>query len=103
QANSGGVARHSTAALQRACHERGVEFVNISPLRDNVAADLNPQWVPLRPGTDVALMLALAYELVRNGHHDQDFLTRCCVGYPRFERYLLGASDGVPKTPIWAS
>src|SRR5206468_2611872 len=31
-----------------------------------------------------------------------DFLDRCCVGYPEFERYLLGEADGQPKSPEWA-
>ncbi|MGH3357279.1 MAG: molybdopterin-dependent oxidoreductase [Nocardioidaceae bacterium] len=102
QANSGGVARHLTGGLQRECRERGVEFVNVSPLRDDVSADLEPQWLAPRPGTDVALMLALAYEIVSRDRHDRDFLERCCVGFDRFERYLRGASDGVRKDAAWA-
>ena len=34
---------------------------------------------------------------------DRAFLDTYCTGYDRFERYLLGADDGVPKSPQWAS
>src|SRR4029079_14024236 len=31
------------------------------------------------------------------------FRARYCTGYERFERYLLGTDDGVPKSPEWAA
>ena len=55
------------------------------------------------PGTDVAIMLALAYVLATESLADRDFLDTYCTGYDRFERYLLGTDDGVPKSPQWAS
>ena len=58
-----------------------------------------PSWLPLVPGSDIALMLALAHTLVTEGRHDRAFLSRYCVG---LERYLLGVSDGCPKTAEWA-
>ena len=48
-------------------------------------------------------MLALAYVLATEGLADRAFLDTYCVGYDRFERYLLGIDDGVPKSPQWAS
>jgi biotin/methionine sulfoxide reductase len=62
-----------------------------------------PQWVSIRPNTDTALMLGLAHTLAMNGLHDQAFLDRYCVGYPEFERYLLGYTDNTPKDAQWAS
>lgn len=53
------------------------------------------------PGTDVAIMLALAYVLATEALADRAFLDRYCTGYDRFERYLLGLDDGVPKSPEW--
>ncbi len=47
-------------------------------------------------------MLALAHHAGRRGPADRAFLERYCVGFDRFERYLLGADDGCPKTPEWA-
>ncbi|MFD1505737.1 Asp-tRNA(Asn)/Glu-tRNA(Gln) amidotransferase GatCAB subunit C [Georgenia yuyongxinii] len=101
-ANAGGVGRHMQPEWQRRCKDAGVAFVSISPLRTDAADFLGAEWIAPRPGTDVALMLGLAHELVRTGRHDVDFLTRCCVGWDRFERYLGGAVDGVAKDARWA-
>ncbi|HUH76538.1 MAG TPA: molybdopterin-dependent oxidoreductase, partial [Devosia sp.] len=36
------------------------------------------------------------------GHHDRDFLDRCCSGADQFLAYLAGAPDGVDKDAAWA-
>jgi biotin/methionine sulfoxide reductase len=103
QINSGGLGRHDVASKLRACCEAGVGVVNVSPLRSDVADFLGAEWVPIRPNTDTALMLGIAHELIATGRHDREFLDRCCVGFERVEAYVLGESDGVAKTPEWAS
>ncbi len=103
QVNSGLVSRHVAAEGMRQCRANGIEFVNISPLRDDIPDWCEPEWLPIVPNSDVALMLALAHTLVADGAHDRAFLERCCVGYAEFEPYLLGATDGQPKTPEWAA
>jgi biotin/methionine sulfoxide reductase len=47
-------------------------------------------------------MLALAHELLTMGRADGAFLARCTAGFERFRDYLLGATDGTPKTVEWA-
>jgi biotin/methionine sulfoxide reductase len=103
QVNPGGIGRHEVPTLQRRCREAGVRFVNVSPVRDDAAEWLGAQWIALRPSSDVALMLALAHVIVSEDRHDRDFLARCCTGYERFARYLLGETDGVAKDPRWAA
>ena len=61
------------------------------------------EWHAPVPGTDVAIMLALAHVLATESLADRDFLSTYCTGYDRFERYLLGVDDGVAKSPQWAS
>ena len=102
QVNPGGVNEHRTADWQRRCREAGVDFVNIGPIRDDAADVLDAEWIAPRPNTDVAIMLGLAHTLASEGLQDRDFLDRCCTGYDRFERYLLGHDDGVPKDVAWA-
>jgi biotin/methionine sulfoxide reductase len=87
----------------RAARRRGAEFRLIGPLRDDLPAGAEAVWHPIRPGTDVALMLGIAHTLVTEGRHDRAFLDRYCVGYEIFEAYLLGRSDGQPKHADWAS
>lgn len=100
--NGGGIGIHRNVRDQLAARRAGAEFVLISPASGDAHPDLEADWLPIVPGTDVAVMMALAYELVVSGNHDRDFLDTHTTGWDRFEEYLLGHSDGVPKTPQWA-
>ncbi|BCN83529.1 molybdopterin guanine dinucleotide-containing S/N-oxide reductase [Prescottella equi] len=99
--NGGGTSEHPTRGALDRLRDRGAEVVSISPLRDDLHGRCD--WIAPVPGTDVPIMLGLAHGLASEGLHDKDFLARYCVGYDRFESYLLGVDDGVPKTPEWAS
>ncbi len=81
----------------------GTRFINISPVNDNLVTGGPVEWIPIRPGTDAALMLALTRVLFASGCLDRDFLARCCVGVQELSDYLDGTSDGVEKTPAWAA
>src|SRR5690349_13378386 len=98
----GGIGRHRVPDYLRQAREHGVKFVLFSPLRDDLPDFVQAEWLPLVPGTDVAVMLALAHTLITERLHDTAFLDRYCVGFERFERYVLGEDDGLPKTPEWA-
>lgn len=98
--NAGGTSGHPTLGALDAFRARGGRIVSFSPLRDDVEGDC--EWIAPVPGTDVAIMLAVAFVLASEGLHDREFLNRFCVGYERFEDYLLGRADGVPKDPRWA-
>ena len=99
----GGTSRHIAREQLRAARDRGVEFHLIGPLRDDLPAEIGAVWHPIRPGTDVALMLGMAHTLVTEGRHDRAFLDRFCVGYEAFEDYLLGRRDAQPKDAVWAA
>ncbi len=99
--NHGGTSNHPTEGALAALRARGGKIVAISPLRDDLSG--NAEWLAPIPGSDVAFMLGLAYVLATEKRHDTAFLDKYCSGYDTFERYLLGQSDGVPKTPLWAS
>ncbi|MEM1372348.1 MAG: molybdopterin-dependent oxidoreductase, partial [Pseudomonadota bacterium] len=99
----GGASKHRMADHLRLCVDNGVQFVNVSPLRSDVDATLNAEWLPPRPGTDTAIMLALAHVLIDENLHDQAFLDRYITGADRFIEYLRGDADGQPKSPEWAA
>ena len=103
QVSAGGVGHHTIRDHLRTCHEAGVRFVNVSPLRDDMTAELQADWLALRPNTDTALMLALAHTIYTAGLHDAAFLATHCTGFERVLPYLLGEADGVPKTAAWAA
>lgn len=103
QIGSGGAVLHETRDWFSKAGAAGIAFVNISPSRQDVADVVASEWLPIRPNTDVALMLGLAHTLATEGLHNRAFLDRYCVGYAPFERYLLGESDGQPKSADWAS
>lgn len=103
QIDSGGAVNHDNPDWFTKAAQAGIEVVSISPLRADVTDQVAPEWVSIRPNTDIALMLGLAHTLATNGLHDREFLDRYCVGYPEFERYLLGHTDNTPKDAEWAS
>ncbi|WP_138469144.1 molybdopterin-dependent oxidoreductase [Poseidonocella sp. HB161398] len=103
QVNAGGVGRHVQHAAMMRARRAGARFVNVSPIRSDADPELGADWLPVRPGTDVALMLGLAHELLREGHHDRAFLESHCTGFAEFLPYLEGAADGQPKDAAWAA
>ncbi|MCM2435450.1 molybdopterin guanine dinucleotide-containing S/N-oxide reductase [Agrobacterium rosae] len=101
--HGGGISQHTVRQKLDGAAQRGAHFISVSPLRDDFPTELKAEWLPIKPGTDVALMLGLAQCLVSEGLHDQAFLQRYTVGYDRFEKYLSGEGDGQPKSPEWAA
>ena len=101
--SSGGTSQHIARGSLQTAHRRGAAFHLFSPLRDDLPPELDAVWHPLRPGTDVALMLGIAHTLVTEGLHDAAFVERYCVGYGDFAAYLLGETDGQPKHAAWAA
>lgn len=103
QISQGGTGAHIQKAGLLAARAAGVEFVNISPLRSDLMAEAGAQWLPIRPGTDVALILALCHTLLTEKRHDQAFLDRYTAGFAEFARYLTGRADGQAKDADWAA
>ncbi len=101
QVSMGGITRHDTGTWFERFHAKGMRCVNVGPQRRD--APEGCEWLPVRPGSDTALMLALAFVLEQEGLTDHAFLDRYTVGFERFRPYLMGESDGMPKTPEWAS
>jgi len=103
QVTNGGGCAHEMGHWLRAAVQAGVRLVNISPQRCDIEGDIACEWLPIRPGTDTALMLAMAHVLIIEDRVDHAFLARCTFGYDRLATYVLGETDGTPKTPAWAA
>ena len=104
QIGQGGASRHHTRDGLARLAAAGCRLVNFSPVRSNFdAPEGSVEWIPIRPNTDTAVMLALACEVIRADCHARDFLASHCVGFERWQDYLLGRTDGVVKDAAWAA
>lgn len=100
QISSSGVSRHDVGAGLNRLRARGAEIINVSPRGSDTPGG---KWVPIRPGTDTALLLALTYEIMSAGKADEEFLDRCASGWSEWRAYLTGTQDGTAKSADWAS
>jgi anaerobic dimethyl sulfoxide reductase subunit A len=87
----------------RQARDRGVPVIVIDPRRTRTVSRLGTEWIPVRPGTDAALMLGVLHVLVTEGLIDRPFIARMSVGFDRLECHVLGQDGTPPKTPTWAA
>ncbi len=83
--------------------EKGARVISIDPRYHDTAATVADEWIPVYPGTDTALMVAMANVMIREDLHDQEFLDTYTTGFDKFRAYVMGETDGVEKTPRWAA
>jgi len=82
---------------------RGARIISIDPRYTATAERSGAWWIPIRPGTDGAMMLAVLHVLFSEGLADRDFACSRSVGFEKLEDYILGLSGEEPKNPDWAS
>lgn len=82
------------AALVEA-RQRGARIYAVKP---SIEADggFATDWIPVRPGTDAALALAMLHVVTRDGLIDREFVERWCLGYDRLAEHVRQFS------PAWA-
>jgi DmsA/YnfE family anaerobic dimethyl sulfoxide reductase A subunit len=110
--SGGGVVYHLAEARARS----NARMIIIDPRYTDTAGGREDEWIPIRPGTDAALVSGLAHVMITENLVDTAFLDRYCVGYdettlpeqaPRnghYKAYILGdGPDGIAKTPAWAA
>ncbi len=109
--SGGGVIYHLAEARARS----NAKMIVIDPRYTDTAAGREDEWIPIRPGTDAALVAGMAHVLIQENLVDQAFLDRYCVGYDEktlpagapanghYKAYILGqGDDATAKTPAWA-
>ena len=104
----------NTEFFLRKARENGARIVCVDPRMTLSAVSLADEWIPIRPGTDAAMMSAMAYVMITGNLHDAGFVGTHCVGFDEsqmpaeardaesYKDYILGARDKTPKTPRWA-
>ncbi len=105
-----------TYLLEKAREKSNAKMIVIDPRYTDTAAGREDEWLPIRPGTDAALVAGIAWVLINENLVDQPFLDKYCVGYDEktlpadapknghYKAYILGEGDDkTAKTPQWAS
>lgn len=102
--------------LEQARERSNARMIVIDPRYTDTAAGREDEWIPIRPGTDAALVAGIAWVLINENLVDQPFLDNYCIGYDEktlpadappnghYKAYILGqGEDGIAKTPQWAA
>jgi anaerobic dimethyl sulfoxide reductase subunit A len=84
--------------------ENGIPIICIESRYSPSAEVLADQWIPIRPTTDVAMMIAMANVWFKENLCDYEFIKRNVEpeGLQKWRDYVLGIVDGTDKTPAWA-
>jgi molybdopterin guanine dinucleotide-containing S/N-oxide reductase-like protein len=80
----------------------GVKVITIDAISTETA-EASDQWIAPRPGSDGAMMAAIANVMIAEDLYDKDFIDQYTLGFDEFRAYVMGESDGQPKTPEWAA
>ena len=100
-----GIVTPDTLDLFRVTHGRGLEkFVYIDVRYTNTSAHAD-EFIAIKPGTDLALMLAMIHETINKGYHKtpykQDYINKYVEGIKELEEFFT-TGEGAKYTPEWA-
>ncbi len=79
----------------------GIKFIHIDPFKTQSAQLLGGKWIPIKPGTDSALAIAIMHEWIINETYDKEYIAKQTTGFEEWSSYVMGEEDGIPKTPEW--
>ncbi|PSM52982.1 anaerobic DMSO reductase DmsABC, chain A [Campylobacter blaseri] len=103
-------------SFQEMARRGNTKVICIDPRYSDTMVGVADEWIPIAPGTDAALIAALAYVMVKEDLYNKEFMDKYCVGFTRdtlpegapsngsYMDYIMGTGDDkTPKTPEWAS
>lgn len=81
---------------------KGARIICVDPRQNQTCRALADEWVPIKPGTDSAVLIAMAHYMISQGLLEESYIDTYTHGFRKFHDYVVGKVDGVPKTPEWA-
>ncbi len=95
-----------TLDMFRRTHKRGIEKVVYIDVRYTKTAAGADEFIPIKPGTDAALILAMIHETINKGYHKTpykaDYLSKYVDGLSELEEFFTNG-EGKNYTPEWAA
>ena len=91
-----GIRTHLTTMFAEGLAREGTKIVCVDP-RMSTSAALADEWIPIRPGTDMAFILAMCHVLIKEELYDKEFIEEYAVGFDKFVEIID------EYTPEWAA
>lgn len=101
EATSGVYGAHEGTVRRQWLKDLGIKLVHIDPYYNHTAAWLGGKWLAPRPGSDSAMVLAIAHVWITEGLYDKEYVAQRTQGFEKWRDYILGKEDGIAKTPEW--
>jgi thiosulfate reductase/polysulfide reductase chain A len=75
--------------------DKGASIITVDP-RFSTAAGKSKFWLPIKPATDLALLLTWIREIIYNNYYDKAYVTKYCYGFEELKEHVKD------YTPEWA-
>ena len=75
--------------------DNGASIITVDP-RYSTAAGKSKFWLPIKPATDIALLLSWIREIINNEWYDKPYVEKYTYGFEELKNYVQ------PFTPEWA-
>jgi thiosulfate reductase/polysulfide reductase chain A len=75
--------------------DKGASIITVDP-RFSTVAGKSKFWLPIKPATDIALLLSWIREIINNNWYDKDYIQQYAYGFEELKAYVQ------PFTPEWA-
>jgi thiosulfate reductase / polysulfide reductase chain A len=75
--------------------DKGATIITVDP-RFSTAASKSQYWLPIKPSTDIALLLAWIHEIIYNEWYDRKYVEKYCSGLDQLKEHVK------INTPEWA-
>ena len=74
--------------------DKGADIITVDP-RFSTAASKSSYWLPIKPATDIALILAWIHVIINEGMYDKKFVEKYCYGFEELKHHVRR------MTPEW--